>query len=143
MGTVETAEVVIIGGGIAGLSLAFHLARAGQGGIVLLEREDQPGTYASGHNAAKDVRLLKRGQDILGRMRDVQVLIDRVRGAQGSAASQSVQSWRDLDLLTASLEDECRRLHARFMRIRSDVSLLADKLCARARRTGAPARRAS
>ena len=52
MGTVETAEVVIIGGGIAGLSLAFHLARAGQKGIVLLEREDQPGTYASGHNAA-------------------------------------------------------------------------------------------
>ena len=52
MGTVEMAEVVIIGGGIAGLSLAFHLARAGQKGIVLLEREDQAGTYASGHNAA-------------------------------------------------------------------------------------------
>jgi glycine/D-amino acid oxidase-like deaminating enzyme len=52
MGTVETAEVAIIGGGIAGLSLAYHLARAGQKGIILLEREDQPGTYASGHNAA-------------------------------------------------------------------------------------------
>jgi D-arginine dehydrogenase len=52
MGAFETAEVAIIGGGIAGLSLAFHLAQAGQQGIVLLEREDQPGTYASGHNAA-------------------------------------------------------------------------------------------
>ena len=52
MDDAETAEVVIIGGGIAGLSLAFHLACAGQTGIVLLEREDQPGTYASGHNAA-------------------------------------------------------------------------------------------
>ena len=52
MGTADTAEVAIIGGGIAGLSLAYHLARAGQKGIVLLEREDQPGTYASGHNAA-------------------------------------------------------------------------------------------
>ncbi len=52
MGQLETAEVAIIGGGIAGLSLALHLARAGQRGIVLLEREDQPGTYASGHNAA-------------------------------------------------------------------------------------------
>ncbi len=52
MGTIESAELVIIGGGIAGLSLAFHLARSGQKGIVLLEREDQPGTYASGHNAA-------------------------------------------------------------------------------------------
>jgi glycine/D-amino acid oxidase-like deaminating enzyme len=52
MGMAETAEVAIIGGGIAGLSLAFHLAQSGQRGIVLLEREDQPGTYASGHNAA-------------------------------------------------------------------------------------------
>lgn len=52
MGTIETAEVVIIGGGIAGLGLACHLAGAGQPGIVLLDREDQPGTYASGHNAA-------------------------------------------------------------------------------------------
>ena len=52
MGTAETAELAIIGGGIAGLSLAFHLARAGQRGMVLLEREDHPGTYASGHNAA-------------------------------------------------------------------------------------------
>jgi len=52
MGKVETAEVAIIGGGIAGLSLACALARSGQPGIVLLDREDQPGTYASGHNAA-------------------------------------------------------------------------------------------
>lgn len=52
MGMADTAEVAIIGGGIAGLSLAFHLAQAGQKGIVLLEREDQPGIYASGHNAA-------------------------------------------------------------------------------------------
>jgi len=52
MGMVETAEVAIIGGGMAGLGLACHLAQAGQPGIVLLDREDQPGTYASGHNAA-------------------------------------------------------------------------------------------
>lgn len=52
MGTIETADLAIIGGGIAGLSLAFHLARAGQQGLVLLDREDQAGTYASGHNAA-------------------------------------------------------------------------------------------
>ncbi|MBP1772326.1 MAG: dependent oxidoreductase [Holophagaceae bacterium] len=52
MGMADRAEVVIIGGGIAGLSLAHHLIRAGQDGLVLLEREDQAGTYASGHNAA-------------------------------------------------------------------------------------------
>lgn len=47
----ERAEILIIGGGIAGLSTAFHLARAGQQGVVLLDREDLPGFYASGHNA--------------------------------------------------------------------------------------------
>ncbi len=62
MGTVETAELAIIGGGIAGLSLAFHLTQAGQGGIVLLEREDQPGTYASGHNAAMARSLTGRDE---------------------------------------------------------------------------------
>jgi glycine/D-amino acid oxidase-like deaminating enzyme len=62
MGTVESAEVVIIGGGIAGLSLAFHLARAGQRGIILLEREDLPGTYASGHNAAMARTLTGRDE---------------------------------------------------------------------------------
>ncbi len=52
MGQVETTELAIIGGGIAGLSLAFHLAQRGQRNIIVLEREDQPGSYASGHNAA-------------------------------------------------------------------------------------------
>ncbi|MBK8794741.1 MAG: FAD-binding oxidoreductase [Holophaga sp.] len=47
----ECAEILIIGGGIAGLSTAFHLAQAGQQGVVLLDREDLPGFYASGHNA--------------------------------------------------------------------------------------------
>ena len=49
--TLERVEVLIIGGGIAGLSTACHLAQAGQEGILLLEREAQPGFYASGHNA--------------------------------------------------------------------------------------------
>lgn len=49
--TMEHAEVLIIGGGVAGLSTACHLAREGQKGVVLLEREALPGFYASGHNA--------------------------------------------------------------------------------------------
>jgi len=47
----ERSEILIVGGGIAGLSTAFHLAKAGQKGVVLLDREDLPGFYASGHNA--------------------------------------------------------------------------------------------
>ncbi|MBI4913890.1 MAG: FAD-binding oxidoreductase [Acidobacteria bacterium] len=45
-------EVLIVGGGVAGLTLAAHLARNGRGEILLLDREDQAGFYASGHNAA-------------------------------------------------------------------------------------------
>jgi len=34
----ETADGVIIGGGIVGLTTAFHLAQAGAGKVVLCER---------------------------------------------------------------------------------------------------------
>jgi D-arginine dehydrogenase len=46
-----TADVAIVGGGIAGLSLAFRLAGAGRS-VILLEREDWPGYHASGRSAA-------------------------------------------------------------------------------------------
>ncbi len=36
----ERAEVVVIGGGIVGCSVAYHLARRGVGPVVLLERKD-------------------------------------------------------------------------------------------------------
>lgn len=47
----ERVEILIVGGGIAGLSTACHLAQAGQKGVVVLDREDLPGFYSSGHNA--------------------------------------------------------------------------------------------
>ena len=34
-----TAEIVVIGGGVHGSSLAFHLAAAGVGHVVLLEKQ--------------------------------------------------------------------------------------------------------
>jgi sarcosine oxidase subunit beta len=36
---VKTAEVVVVGGGVMGASIAYHLAQAGQRDVVLLERE--------------------------------------------------------------------------------------------------------
>ena len=33
--------------------------------------------------------------------------------------------WRDLDALVAALEDDCRRLHARYMRTRDALAAVA------------------
>jgi D-arginine dehydrogenase len=48
----ETAEIIIIGGGIAGASAAAELAADGAGRVLLLEMESQPGYHATGRSAA-------------------------------------------------------------------------------------------
>lgn len=45
-------HTVIVGGGIAGASLAWFLAEAGAGDALLLERERAPGRHATGRSAA-------------------------------------------------------------------------------------------
>jgi sarcosine oxidase, subunit beta len=47
----RTAEVVIIGGGVIGLSIAYHLARGGMTDVVLLEKESMVGTGSTGRCA--------------------------------------------------------------------------------------------
>ncbi len=44
----ETADAVVVGGGIVGVSAAYHLAAAGVGRVVLLERADRLGTGSTG-----------------------------------------------------------------------------------------------
>jgi len=46
-----TADVVIVGGGCMGASVAYHLARRGVTDVVLLEREKMLGTGSTGRNA--------------------------------------------------------------------------------------------
>jgi sarcosine oxidase, subunit beta len=47
----NTADIVIIGGGVMGTSAAYHLAKRGMKNIVLLEKEDFYGTGATGRCA--------------------------------------------------------------------------------------------
>ena len=77
------------------------------------------------HRDDGDIRTLKRGQDLLGRMHDLQMLIDRVRQLQASLAPPNLAVWRDLDALMQMLEDDCRRLHARYMRVRDEIADIA------------------
>jgi sarcosine oxidase subunit beta len=44
----ESADVVVVGGGVVGTSAAYHLAAAGAGHVVLLERADAVGTGSTG-----------------------------------------------------------------------------------------------
>jgi CHAD domain-containing protein len=82
---------------------------------------------ASGQRLDADAKMLKRGQDLLGRMHDLQVLTDRVRQVQARLAPPTLSEWRDLDALIVSLEDDCRRLHARYMRLRVSLMAIADR----------------
>src|SRR5215210_1256395 len=47
----ETADVVIIGGGIIGSSVAHHLAEAGCANVLIIEREAHQGLGSTGKSA--------------------------------------------------------------------------------------------
>jgi CHAD domain-containing protein len=87
-------------------------------------------TELAGARSGAGLNALKRSQDVLGRLHDLQVLIDRVRQVQASLTPPSVTLWRDLDALVISLEDDCRLLHARYMGSRDQLAAIADKLSA-------------
>ena len=55
----DKAEVVVIGAGIAGATMAYHLTKAGCSDVLILEREESPGYHATGRSAAVFTRLTK------------------------------------------------------------------------------------
>jgi len=74
----ETADIVIIGGGVMGASTAYHLARRGAGSVLLLERDSHFGQEATGRCAggvryqfatAVNVRLSIASLPMLERLR--------------------------------------------------------------------------
>jgi len=96
-------------------------------------------TEAAGARPGADLRVLARGQELLGRMHDLQVLNEHVRRTQASLTPSSVTVWRDFDALIGSIEDECRRLHARYMRMRDALGAVA---APHAQQTSVPTTRA-
>ena len=77
---------------------------------------------------ATGLQTLKRAQELLGRMHDLQVLIDWVRDAQASLTPPNLVVWRELDGLVLALDESCRRLHARYVREREAVRAVCDQL---------------
>ena len=98
----DSVDILIVGGGIAGLSTACHLAKAGAGKVLLLDREAVPGFYASGHNAGiarqmtgriEHSRLAKEGRDRLAEAGLLQatggLLLAAEAGALGALESEA------------------------------------------------------
>jgi CHAD domain-containing protein len=77
---------------------------------------------------AANLRALKRWQDLLGRLHDIQVLIDRVRQVQASSGSSPLATRGGFDALVGTLEADCRQLHARYVRQRPAILTLCEQL---------------
>jgi CHAD domain-containing protein len=65
--------------------------------------------------AAPYVRTIKRAQDILGKLHDLQVLQAHIAAAQIPADPPRPESRAALDALAAHVEAQCRHLHARYL----------------------------
>ncbi len=93
----------------------------------------------AGRRTSDEVRVLRRAQDVLGRMHDLQVFMDRARRVQATLTGVETAAWDQFDALIARMEDDCRRLHAKYMRERPALTAI----CTHARHrphAAAPAR---
>ena len=96
-----------------------------------------------GHVGTADVRALARMQTLLGRLDDLQALIERIRQVQGSLATPDLKAWRELDAVVVALETRCRGLHARYVRDRALLLALCERLGSRAPSDGSARRKVS
>lgn len=71
---------------------------------------------------------LKTEQDLLGRMHDLEILIDRARHAQSKLNPRDRRGMSELNKLIRVLEDECREGHAAYMHGRPGLLKLCDSV---------------
>lgn len=84
--------------------------------------------------ARADLTRLKTEQDLLGRMHDLEILIDRARGVQSKLSPRDRIGMAELNKLVRALEEECREGHAVYMHSRPTLLKLCDGLIAAADR---------
>jgi CHAD domain-containing protein len=74
----------------------------------------------------RDIAALKSSQDLLGRLHDLQALIDHAREMQTSQSGPDLTASRELAALVRTLESDCRKLHARYIRTASSLIVIAE-----------------
>jgi len=105
---------------IAIKKLRYSLELARELGGTRVARGRQSGAN-SPRAAAGRIRTLKNTQDLLGRMRDLEVLIARTRAVQGAPGAPNLKTSGELDRLVRRLENECRQLHGHYMSSRQTL----------------------
>jgi CHAD domain-containing protein len=73
---------------------------------------------------------LRTEQDLLGRMHDLEILIDHARNVQSTLNPRDRRGMSELNTLIRVLEDECREGHAAYMRGRPALLKLCDGIIA-------------
>jgi CHAD domain-containing protein len=81
-----------------------------------------------GQRTTPAIGALRSAQDLLGRLQDRHVLIERAQSLEASAPLPVRPADDDLRALAWGLETECRRLHAQYMRDRAMLIVIADRL---------------
>jgi CHAD domain-containing protein len=66
-------------------------------------------------DARRLVGAMKNAQELLGRLHDLQILQTHVAAVQAAPSSSRNVSKASLDTIAARIEEECRRLHARYV----------------------------
>ncbi len=85
---------------IAAKKLRYGLELAADSGVTL---------------AASHVRTIKRVQDVLGKLHDLQVLQTHIAAAQITGDSARPEPRAALEALAAHVEAQCRHLHAKYL----------------------------
>jgi CHAD domain-containing protein len=93
----------------------------------------------TGSRSTAYLNRAKVQQDLLGRMHDFEILIDRARHVQGTLAPRDRRGMAELKTLIRVLEDECREGHAAYMRARPALLKMCDQIIANAKATKAAA----
>ena len=77
-------------------------------------------------HATARIGTLKKAQDLLGRMHDLEILIARTRAVQGASSAPNLRMSAHLDKLVRRLENECRQLHGQYMASRNKLLAICD-----------------
>ena len=98
----EDAEIVIVGGGVIGCAIAYHLTRMGQGDVLVLERRQM--THGATWHAAGLVGQLRSSRNKTRLMQQSVELYDRLEAETGQPVD-----WKKVGSLRLACSEE--RMH--------------------------------